>query len=75
MSFYAELRRRKWYCVNGVNMIRFYRTYLYDIWYNSLSEDDKRYLEEYKKKSREKAEKEVQNAMMRMLKIFDIFYN
>lgn len=71
MSFYAELRRRKWYCANGVNMIRFYRAYLHDIWYNSLSEDDKRYLEDYKKK----AEKEVQNSMKMMLKIYNIFCN
>lgn len=42
MAFYAELKRRKWFCVKGVNQIREYRKYLYDVWWNSLTEDEER---------------------------------
>lgn len=63
MAFYAEQKRRQWYCVNGINMVRIYRRKLYDDWYNSLSEEDKQYLEEQKKKRKEKAEKDLQKCV------------
>jgi hypothetical protein len=59
MTWYAELKRRKWYCINGVNMIQIYRKKLYDDWYNSLTEKQKQRLEEYEKK-RQKKENEMQ---------------
>lgn len=30
MAWRAELRRRKWYCINGWDAISWYRKYLYD---------------------------------------------
>lgn len=63
MAFYTELKRRLWYCVNGVNMIQIYRRKQYDDWYNSLSEEDRQYLEEQKKKQKEKAEKDLQKCI------------
>lgn len=43
MAWYAELKRRKWYCINGIDMIYIYRKKLYDDWYNSLTEEQKNY--------------------------------
>ena len=47
MAWYAELRRRKWYCINGINMVNIYKHKLYDDWYNSLTNEQKQQLQEY----------------------------
>ena len=49
MAYYAELKRRKWYCINRMNMINMYNKYLYDEWHNSLTEEQKQRLEERRK--------------------------
>lgn len=41
MAWYAELRRRRWYCINGSDMVLWYKRYLYDRWWSSLSEVEK----------------------------------
>ncbi len=54
MAFYAELVRRNWYTIYGVpNMIHWYNEYLYETWFNSLSEDERqRYLARLKDKEK-----------------------
>lgn len=66
MTWYAELKRRKWYCINGVNMIQIYRKKLYDDWYNSLTEKQKQRLEEYEKKEAEKRKRNAEMALERL---------
>lgn len=67
MAYFAELRRRKWYRLNGMrNMIYVYSEILYYEWYNSLSDEDRQYLEEQKRKRREKEEAEFEMLMQRM---------
>ena len=66
MAFFAELKRRKWYCVNQFNAIRWYRKYLYDEWYNSLTDEQKQKLEEYRRKKKEKEEREAKEAIQRL---------
>lgn len=66
MAFYAEMKRRRWYCVIGINMITWYRHKLYDDWYNSLTEEQKQKLEEAKRKRQEQHEKELDAAIKRM---------
>lgn len=67
MAYYAELKRRNWYRLNGMrNMIYVYSEMLYDEWYNSLSDEDKQYLEEQKRKRREKEDAELRMLMQRM---------
>lgn len=71
MAWYAELKRRKWYCINGVDMIQIYRKKLYDDWYNSLTDEQKQRLEEYRKA---KAEKRKHEAKMALAKL-GVMYN
>lgn len=59
MAWYAELKRRKWYCINGVDMIQLYRKKRYDDWYNSLTDEQKQRLEEYRKEQEEKRKREA----------------
>lgn len=66
MAWYAELKRKKWYCINQFDAISWYKKYLYDEWYNSLSDEQKQILEEYRRKRAEKIEREAQEALQRL---------
>ena len=66
MAWYAELQRRKWYCINGIDMIQIYRKKLYDDWYNSLTDEQKKRLEEYRKAKAEKRKHDAQIALARL---------
>ena len=50
MAWFAELKRRHWYCINQWDAISWYRKYLYDTWYASLTDEQKAKLEEQKHK-------------------------
>lgn len=71
MAWYAELKRRKWYCLNGIDMIQIYSQKLYDDWYDSLTDEQKQRLEEYRKA---KAEKRKHEAKMALAKL-GVMYN
>lgn len=66
MAWYAELKRRKWYCINGFQAINWYRRYLYDEWYNSLTDEQKQRLEENRRKREERRKQEAQAAIQRL---------
>lgn len=67
MAYYAELRRRNWYRLNGMrNMIYVFSEKLYQEWYDSLSEEDKQYLDERERKRKEKANAEFDMLLHRM---------
>lgn len=67
MAWYAELKRRKWYCINGVDMIHEYKRKLYDDWYKGLTDEQKQRLEEYRKAKAEKDRIEAREALQRLL--------
>lgn len=67
MAWYAELKRRKWHCINGIDMIQLYRKKIYDDWYNSLTDEQKQRMEEYRKAKAEKNRREAREAMQRLL--------
>lgn len=67
MAWFAELKRRKWYCINGIDMIHWYKHKLYDDWYNSLTEEQKQRLEEYRKAKEEKSRREAREALQSLL--------
>ena len=71
MAWYAELKRRKWYCINGIYMIRIYKQKLYDDWYNSLTDEQKQKLEEYRKAKAEKRKHEAEMALERLGMMLD----
>lgn len=75
MAWYAELKRRKWYCINGVDMIIFYRKKLYDDWYNSLTDEQKQRLEEYRKAKAEKRKHDTEIALARLGALYNMMNN
>lgn len=73
MAFYAEMRRRNWYCVNQRNLIIWYSNLLYDEWYNNLTEEQKQRLKEAKINRDIKREAELNNAIMRLITLTNFF--
>lgn len=43
MAWAAELKRRNWYCINGVFMPQIFSRQLRAEWYASLSEEDRQH--------------------------------
>ena len=72
MAWYAELKRRKWYCINGIDMMRIYKQKLYDDWYNSLTDEQKQRLEEYRKAKAEKRKRDAEIALARLEMMFNV---
>ena len=52
-------------------MIRAYKKKLYDDWYNSLTDEQKQRLEEYRKAKVEKRKREAEMALARLGMMFD----
>lgn len=71
MAWRAELKRRKWYCINGVDMISIYKQKLYDDWYNSLTDEQKQRLDEYRKENEEKRNHDAKMALVRLEMMFN----
>ena len=69
MTWYAELKRRRWQCINQFDAICWYRQYLYDKWYNSLTDEQKQHLEENKRKQKEQRHEKAHKAMRRLASI------
>lgn len=66
MAWYAELCRLKWYCINGIDMVLEYKKYLFDILYDSLTEEQKQQLKEKRKKEKEKSERELHDSIIKL---------
>ena len=66
MAWFAELKRRRWYCINGQNMIRWYSRYLYDLWLSTSSEEQKAFVEEIKRKEKERNDMELCKRLMKL---------
>lgn len=71
MAWYAELKRRKWHCINGIDMIHLYKRKLYDDWYDSLTDEEKQRLEEYRKENAEKRKRDAEMALARLGMLFN----
>lgn len=66
MAWYAELVRKRWYCICGIDMIHEYKKKLYDDWYNSLTEEEKERLKEIRRQEQEKTDKELKMTMLQL---------
>ena len=67
MAWRAELLRRRWYCINGFDMISWHSKYLYDEWWNSLSQEQKERIEQRRKDKREREARECKELMCRLM--------
>lgn len=69
MAWRAELKRRRWYCINGFNMVGWYSDLLYDEWWNSLTQEQQQRVIERRKQRRLQEEREARLAIMKLLSI------
>ena len=69
MAWYAELKRRRWFCIVGIYANISYSNKLYDDWYNSLTDEQKERLERKKKEREERRERELEQSFMNLLTI------
>lgn len=75
MAFYAEMKRRNWYCICGTNMISWYSNFLYDEWWNSLTEEQREKILERRRKRKEQRAKEAEATLARLLCMTDLIAN
>ena len=73
MAWNAERKRRHWYCIYGWNAILWYDEFLYNQWWNSLTDEEQEKVKEYKRKKREREEYEFQQMLSRIDLIFNTF--
>ena len=73
MAYYAELKRRHWYCINQENMIKSYKVFLYNQWYDSLTDEQKNHLAEAKKQRDAKRDAELNAAIGRLAYLYSLF--
>lgn len=71
MTWHAECKRRNWYCILGWDAISWYSKFLYDEWLRSLTPAQIKKLKEYHKREKERKQKELENAFVDMIKLFD----
>ena len=69
MAYYAELKRRQWYKINGGNAIWWYKRKLYEDWYASLTEEQKERLEESKRKEAERRKRDAEVSLNTLLSV------
>lgn len=74
MAYYAELKRRHWYCINQENMIKFYKKFLHEQWYSSLTDEQRNRLAEARKQRDAKRDAEFNAAMERLAYLSSMFY-
>lgn len=69
MAWWAEAKRRHWYCINSVNRIEEYNDWLYQQWWNSLSENQKKDIEEQNRRIRQQNEEKMQALLKEFVKL------
>ncbi len=64
MAFFAELKRRQWYCINRFNAINWYSGKVRTDWWNSLTDEQKK--EEIRKEQikEEESRREIIGSLM-----------
>lgn len=69
MAVYAEMKRLKWHCIKGFDIIAWYSQWRYDTWYASLSEEDKAKYAYYLKREKLEKERKARTALLNLLGI------
>ena len=63
MAWYSELKRRKWYCICGIDMVYVYRKKLYDDWWSSLTDEEKSLVEDRRRIREEQRKRELRTSL------------
>lgn len=69
MAWRAECKRRNWHCAIGWDAISWYARYLYNEWLKSLTPAQKKKLEEYHQKEKDRKQKELENTFVGLVEM------
>lgn len=67
MAWRAELLRRRWYCIVGIDAVCAYSNKLREDWWISLTPEEHEQILEEKEQQRQKDNKELNTAIAKML--------
>lgn len=67
MAWRAELLRRCWYCIVGMDAVHAYSNKLREDWWISLTPEERERILEEKEQQRQKDNKELNTAIAKML--------
>lgn len=67
MAYYAELKRRSWYCINGFNMVIWYSNKLRTEWWNSLSDCERERIEKEEAARDERERRAAYRSLMNLV--------
>lgn len=67
MAWYAELKRRRWYCIVEMDAIHAFKKKLYDDWWQSLTPEERERVLIQREKERQKNRDEAREAIKHML--------
>lgn len=54
MAWYAELKRREWWCIRGMDMVSWYSDMLYAQWWESLTDEERQRIIDQREKRRKR---------------------
>ena len=63
MAWYAQLKRIKWYCINGFDAIAWYSDKLYREWWDSLTEEEQKRIRTRREERKRKEKKEAMRSL------------
>lgn len=66
MAWFAECKRRNWPCINAYYAIYEYKKFLYDEWWNSLTDEQRDRIERNRELKRQRDREEARQALMRL---------
>lgn len=72
MAWFAEMKRRHWHRVIGVNMIYWYSNKLYDEWWEGLTDEQRELIKERRRKHEEREKFEAMTGLMSLAVMTDI---
>lgn len=75
MAWFAELNRRRWYCIIEMDAIREFKKKRYDEWWQSLTPEERERVLDQKERERQKNRDEARAAMQEMLMMEALIFN
>lgn len=75
MAWYAELKRRRWYCIIEMDAIREFKKKLYDDWWESLTPEEREHVLDLVEKKRQRERDEAKQAVQQIMLMNETILN
>lgn len=75
MTWFAEMKRRRWKYIIGSDMITEYKQFLFKSWYDSLTDSERAKYEEYKLKQRKQEDLRIKKMERDLVMSFAVLHD